>query len=740
MALAEQVSATDIARDAVDRPVLARQGHDTAQTITLIVENMNCGGCMRKIEQTLASTPGVQSARTNLSAKRVTVVANPDATDADQLIGRLRSVGYRAAELVDSIGTDAARPDRDLLKCVAVAGFAAANIMLLSVSVWAGVASDMDPAVQRLFHWLSALIALPAISYAGQPFFRSAAEALKSWRLNMDVPISLAVILAAAMSLYQTIQGGEQVYFDASVTLLFFLLIGRYLDQSMRRQAQGAAQNLLALKGAWVTTVDELGATNRIPVRALAAGMRVLVAAGERVPVDGRVVSGTSDIDESLLTGETLPRTAAPGEQVFAGTICLTHPLEIETTAADDKTVIAEIARLMEAAEQARGRYVRLADRAASIYAPAVHILGLLTFVGWSLSGAGWETAITAAIAVLIITCPCALALAVPAVQVAATSRLFADGTIMKVADGLERLAEIDTVVFDKTGTLTMGEPRLGNGGEVDDEALSSAASLAVSSRHPYARAIVAAAAERGLKILPVQDVHEEPGAGLRSGHGASQTRLGSPAWCGLLEESNEDASLWLTRPGMPAVGFAMEDKLRSDAGNVVHRLEDAGLAIELLSGDRTRPVAHIAQSAGIATWHARQRPSDKIARIDALTGRGHRVLMVGDGLNDAPALAAGHASLSPASAADISQMAADTIFQGDRLSPVVELLAVARRARRMAFENFAIAGAYNAICIPLAMAGLVTPLIAAIAMSASSILVTANALRLRTMAVRLSP
>jgi Cu2+-exporting ATPase len=413
--------------------------------------------------------------------------------------------------------------------------------------------------------------------------------------------------------------------------------------------------------------------------------------------------------------------------------------LTVEATAADERTLVAEIARLMQAAEQGRGRYVRLADRAARLYAPAVHLLGLTTFVGWMLAGAGWEQALTYAIAVLIITCPCALALAVPVVQVAATTRLFGKGIIVKAPDALERLAETDTVVFDKTGTLTLGEPRLVDAASHDTATLARAASLAASSRHPYSRALVRAARDRGLTIAPPTGVREIPGSGLAIGTGADEERLGSAAFAHAnAKDAPQSATIWYSSPDCPPAGFTFEDQLRPDAHEIVAKLGAAGYALELLSGDRDAIVSAAGAAAGFEEMRGEVRPDGKIARLEALKAQGRRVLMIGDGLNDAPALAAGHASLSPSTAADISQTAADAVFQGERLAPVIETLAVARAAHRMALQNFAIALAYNVVSVPLAMAGHVTPLIAALAMSGSSIAVTVNALRLRTM--RLEP
>jgi Cu2+-exporting ATPase len=457
--------------------------------------------------------------------------------------------------------------------------------------------------------------------------------------------------------------------------------------------------------------------------------MVVLAAAGERIGADGRIVAGESEVDTSLITGETLPGRVGPGEPVFAGTLNLVGPLRLEVTAVGEGTLLAEIVRLMELAEQRRARYVVLADRVARLYAPAVHGLALATFLGWTMiMGASWQVALLYAIAVLIITCPCAMGLAVPAVQVIASGRLFARGVLLKSATALERVAHIDTVVLDKTGTLTHGQPDLA--GPVDGEALRLAASLAGTSRHPLARALC-----RAMPGVPVADgVEEVAGRGLRLG----AIRLGSRVWCGLEGACDGDGpELWLARPDRPPVRFAFRDQLRSDAAAVVAQLKRRGLQVELLSGDRAPVVAGVAQRVGIARWRAGCTPADKAGRLERLAAEGRRVLMVGDGLNDAPALAGAYVSASPSSAADVSQTAADAVFQGERLGPVVELLDVARKTDRLIRQNVALALIYNLITVPIAIVGLVTPLVAALCMSASSLLVVGNALRLRIGAVR---
>jgi len=732
--MAQPLTATLAARDRDDAPAAAAG----PRTVSLVVENMHCGACITTVEQALKRTKGVCDARVNLSGRRANVTFDAAVTGVQSMIDALDRVGYRAAESVETADEQDARRADDLLRRLGVAGFAAANVMLLSVSVWAGAVSDMDQSAADLFHWLSALIAMPSIAYAAQPFFRSAAAALKARRLNMDVPISLGILLATGMSLFQTIRGTDHVYFDAAIMLTFFLLIGRFLDEQVRLKARGAAENLIGLKALTASVVGLDGTVERRPARTLAPGMMIEVAAGERIAVDGRIAVGTTEIDESLITGETLPRWASVGAEVHAGTVNMTRPITVEATATDDRTLLAEIARLMGAAEQARGHYVRLADRAARVYAPAVHLLGAATLLGWMVAGAGWEAALTNAIAVLIITCPCALALAVPAVQVAATSRLFGRGVIVKAADGLERIAEVDAVVFDKTGTLTLGEPELENGPEISDATLAAAASLAAASRHPYSRAVVKAARERGLAISRRPEVREVPGSGLVAGAAGREIRLGSEAWVrGVDGAAPSGGSLWFSDGEGRFTPLRFQDRVRKDAHEVVERLRRGGYEIYLLSGDRREAVAEAARVAGIETWWAGVRPDGKIAALEKLKSAGRKVLMVGDGLNDAPALAAAHASLSPATAADISQTAADAVFQGDLLEPVCNALSVAQASQGMSLQNFAIAIGYNVFFVPLAMTGHVTPLIAALAMSMSSIAVTVNALRLRSRRLR---
>jgi Cu2+-exporting ATPase len=711
-----------------------RRTPDGAASLNMMVEGMHCGGCVARIERALHALPAVRAARVNLSTRRLAVTWDDSATGAADILGTVEGLGFRAMPFDPELlaGRQQAR-EKDLLRAMAVAGFAAGNVMLLSVSVWAGYAGEMGEATRSLFHWLSALIALPAVAYAGRPFFASAARALAARRTNMDVPITLAILLATGMSLFETAAGGHYVYFDSAVTLLFFLLVGRYLDSRARGRARAAAENLLGLAAGSVTVLDADGTTRICDPAAVAPGAVILVPPGQRIGVDGTVIEGASDVDSSLVTGESLPAAIGPGAAVFAGTLNLTAALKVRAAATGEGTLLAEIARLMEAAEQGRARFVALADRVARLYAPAVHGLALATFLIWFvLVGAPWQQALLYAVAVLIITCPCALGLAVPAVQVIASGRLFRQGILLKSATALERLAQIDMIAFDKTGTLTLGRPALRRDRPVDGEALRAAASIAAASSHPLARALVAAAPP-----IPVAaNVTETPGAGLAWSGPEGETRLGSRLWCGVAEEAGGPAEgdgpeLWFARPRMAPVRFAFEDAPRPDAAAVVAGLRASGLRLALLSGDRPGAVRALAEGVGIADWHAGMGPAEKVARLEELAAGGHHVLMVGDGLNDAPSLAVAHVSLSPSSAAEISQNAADIVFQGDRLAPVAEAIAVARRAASLVRQNLVLALLYNVFTIPLAMLGHVTPLIAAVAMSSSSLVVMGNALRL---------
>ena len=696
--------------------------------VELSLPSIHCAACISGVERTLDAEPGVAAARVNLTLKRASVTAEDTPGLETRLIAALAARGFEARPL-DSAALEATRTDaagRDLLARIGVAGFAAMNVMLFSISVWSGATGT----TRDLMHWISAAIAIPAVAFAAQPFFANALRALAARRLDIDVPISTAILLAAGVSLRETIGSGDQAFFEAALMLTFFLLVGRYLAHRTRAGARSAAAEIAALEVATAERIGPDGNRATVPLDAVRPGDLLAVAPGARIPVDGTVAAGRSEIDPSLLTGETMPEPVAPGAAVRAGMLNLSGALQVRAVALGEDTLLREIARLVEAAERSRGRYASLADRAARAYSPVVYVAAVAAVLGWGLSTHDWRLAVNVAAAVLIVTCPCALGLAVPAVLTAASGRLFRQGVLLKDGEALEKLAAVDAAVLDKTGTLTTGRPRLTNASELDPAVFAAAAALAAGSGHPLSRAIAAAAAEAGVRPAPVADLVEHPGLGSEATLDGRRVRLGRAEWTGGAGPLDRTAT-WLRLGDEPAVALVFADAPRPEAAATVARLKAAGLSVTLLSGDAEGPVRALAESLGIGRWIARATPAGKVAELDALRAAGRRVLMIGDGLNDAAALAAAHVSISPASAIDASRSAADLIILGDRIDRAADALELARTARRRILENFALSFGYNLVAVPVALAGQVTPLIAALFMSASSIVVVLNAMRL---------
>jgi P-type Cu2+ transporter len=704
--------------------------------IDLAVEGVSCSGCMSKIERSLSALPDVTLARVNLTNRRVALEWKQGTLDPARFIDRLAELGYKAYPFeTKSAEAKEAEQSRFLLRCLAVAAFATMNVMMLSIPVWSGNVSDMLPEQRDFFHWLSALIALPAAAYAGQPFFRSALSALRAGGVNMDVPISIGVTLALGMSLVETIDHAAHAYFDAAIMLLTFLLVGRVLDQNMRRRTRAVAGNLAALKAETATKFVSRDEISEVPVAAIHPGDIVLLRPGERCAVDGTVIDGRSEIDQSLITGETVHVPAGQGARIYAGSLNVSGALRVRVSAASEGTLLAEITRLLDNALQARSRYTRLADRASRLYAPVVHATALLTVLGWVLLGASWHDAIVTGVAVLIITCPCALGLAIPTVQTVASGAMFRAGVLLNAGDAIERLAEADHVIFDKTGTLTLPELEVTNAADIPADVFSLAGRLALSSHHPVASAVAQAANAKS----PLIGVVEEPGQGVRAEVDGVEIRLGRPAFCGaealaaVRADVDPEASIVAFSRADEKYLFAVRQGLRPDARAIIAALKQRGFVIEILSGDRAPAVRAAAAALGIADWRAGVTPADKIARIEELKRQGRNVMMVGDGINDAPSLAAAHVSMSPISAAHLSQSTADLVFLGKPLAPVLAAIDFSRKALHVMRQNLWLAIVYNLFAVPLAICGLVTPLIAAAAMSGSSILVMLNALRARS-------
>ncbi len=711
----------------VNRPKAPQDAAGTAVRIVLSLPTIHCAACISAVETGLLALPEILSARVNLSQKQVEIRSDR-AVEPRSLIEALAAIGYEAHALDASLLSDV-RGDpagRELLTRLAVAGFAMMNVMLLSVAVWAGA----EAATRDLMHWISAAIALPAIAFCAQPFFRNAASALRLRRLNMDVPISLAIFLAAGLSLAETAIGGQDAYFDAALSLTFFLLAGRYLDYRTRASARSAAQELAALEMPHALRIQG-DTTKKVALADLREGDLVRVHPGDRIPADCEIINGETEIDRAFLTGETLPVYAGPNTRLNAGEINLTGPLTVSITRQASESTLQRIAALVALAETGRNRYTSLADRAAAIYAPGVHVLALLAFSGWLLATGDVRLSINIAVAVLIITCPCALGLAVPAVNTAASGRLFRHGVLLKNATALERLATIDTVIFDKTGTLTLGVPRLIGADGIDADILEVAAALAAGSAHPLARAVLVAAGPPNSAGGPrFTDIREVPGYGLEGNLSGQQVRLGRADWVGASDVGT--TATYLAMPGKPPVALTFRDEIRPGVSTLIDNLSELGIKTRIVTGDTPDAGRQIAAVLGGVEVITRATPEDKLRLVASAQNEGHRVLMVGDGLNDTGALARADVSVAPATAIDAARVAADIVILGDSLDALLTSVSTARAARRRIKENFALAALYNLIAVPFALAGLATPLIAALAMSASSITVTLNAWRTR--------
>ncbi|WP_137177838.1 heavy metal translocating P-type ATPase [Roseomonas sp. AR75] len=689
--------------------------------LDLIVSGLTCGACVWLVEQALAVEPDVLKARAALSSRRLTVAWRGPASRANDFARLVARLGFRVApwSLACLRATEDAE-GRTLVRALGIAAFGAMNVMLVSIAVWVG--TDMDPATRHMMHWLAALIGLPTVLVAGMPFYRSAWQAIRAGRVNMDLAVSIGVIATTLMSLSETMRNGDYTWFDGATSLLALLLAGRVLDRAMRRRARQSVAELLALQEGTVALRLADGTTRAVPAEAVQAGDTLLVAAGERLRLDGTAEDPVL-LDTAATTGEALPREMAPGEALAAGGVNMGAAFVLTVTAAAKDGSLAQLARLLERAEQGRGRFVSIADKAARLYVPVVHAVALATFLGWWLwVGVAWQAALVPAVAVLLITCPCGLAIAVPAVQVAAVGALFRRGVLVASPTALERLATADHAVLDKTGTLTEGRPELIPDDTLDPDVVCRAASLARASRHPLAQALVRACPE----APALAGVREVPGKGLIRG----SERLGSPAFCGLPDEQGSGMELVWCVAGETPVIFRFADRLRGDAGEAVADLQALGLETELLSGDGAGAVEAAAAAVGIGPWQARATPADKAHRIEALRAGGRHPLMVGDGINDAAALSLAHVSVSPGSGTDVAQAASDIVLRAEGLTALSAAVRVARKAQALARQNIAFSLAYNVIAVPMAVLGFVTPLIAAVVMASSSIVVILNALR----------
>lgn len=684
----------------------------------LVVPTARCAGCIRSIEGALSGLDNVVEARVNLSTRRVKVKWRAGGSPPP-LVRTLSQAGFDAT--LSSFETDGRDPELGrLVRATAVAGFAMMNIMLLSVSIWSGA----DPALRNIFHVISALLAAPVIVYSGRIFFESAWSALKVGKANMDVPIAVGILLMFTLSAYDTVQKGPHAYFDAATSLIFVLLVGRTLDHMMRREARTAVMGLARLMPRGATVVEVDGRRTYTSTELIHVGQIVLVSAGDRIPLDGVIVSGDADLDTAIVNGESTPVRAEPGTPVLSGMLNINGRIEVRVSRTMPDSFISSMINMMEAAEIGRAHYRRLADRAASLYTPVVHALAAGSFIAWMLATGSWHQALTIAVSVLVITCPCALGLAVPMVHVMAARRLFELRIALKDGSALERAAEADTVVFDKTGTLTFGRMQIVSHTVMGDD-LHAALALAACSRHPASQAIASLACESAQPV--VENAREYPGLGVEGRIGRHTYRLGRTDW---VQDGAVGDGAAFAKDRTIVGKFELADVLRPDAIGTILDLRARGYHIEILSGDGEGAVANLAARLGVKDFHYGLRPEDKVRRLKELGDAGRKVLMVGDGLNDAPALSAAHASMAPGDAADIGRAAADFVFMGG-LDSVSHALRISRKARRLVHQNLALAVIYNVVAVPFALLGFVTPFLAAIAMSASSLTVVVNSLRL---------
>jgi len=700
-----------------------------AHQLDLLVEGVHCANCIRKIETRLARDPAITYARVNLTLRRLSVEWRGGASHAEAIGSAVRELGYPVAPYdPGAVGASNHRTGRELLRSLAIAGFASANVMMLAWAVWAGQAQGMPASTQAFFSWLSALVAVPAIAIAGRPLFRSAFAALKAGTTNMDVPIVAALVLTTAISVMELIRHKAHVYFDSATMLLFVLLIGRYLDFRVRARSREAIERLTMMRVQRATVLLPDGMTKEVPSASVEPGMIVVVHPGETVPTDGRVVMGEATLDKSVVTGEMLPEHVQPGDEVLAGsTVTGMALLHIQANKAVAESHLAGILRLVEQAQLQKGRVATKADRLSALWTPLVHALALLTFGGWwFIMGADLPTSLLHAVTVLIIACPCAIGLAIPAVQVAAIGGLLRRGILVRSGDALERMATADRIVFDKTGTLTGGRPEL-TSAPADPTLIRSAAALATASRHPLSRVIGKCFKSDAL----VSEIAAVSGSGIMGNVDGVASKLGSAAFCEVVTDAQDSASeVWIVVDGRRPGRFAFADSVRVDAADTVAYFHETGAQISILSGDRAVVVARCAAELGIDDARGGLKPAEKARILGDWKAGGARTLMVGDGLNDAPAMTTAHVSASFGFGAPATQVAADFVLPGESLSALTLAHRTARRSASIIRQNLGFAALYNLALIPVAVLGFATPLVAAAAMSASSILVTLNALR----------
>ncbi len=722
-----------------DRPALqeelVRRDADGICHVTVTVEGLRCGGCVAKLEKALAGAEGLKDLTINLASHRAEVAWDPERTRLSTMLGAFAEHGHPALPFrADAPNAARGAEFRAALVRLGVAGLGMMQVMMFAGALYAGAIEGMEAAYRDFFRWVSFIVATPVLLIAGRPFFAAAWNDIRHGRFGMDVPVSIAMGSAYFASVYATLTRSGEVYFDSVTMFIFFLSIGRFLEMRARHRASDAVDAVLNQTPATATRIVD-GNVEVVAARELQPGDRVLVKAGETIPADGRVVAGRSSVNEAMLTGEYLPRQKATGDPVVGGTLNEENVLTIEVEKVGAQSVLAHILRLVDTAAEARPTIAKLADRVAGVFVPSVLVMAAIVAVIWMQIDPDrwfWVT-----LSVLVITCPCALSLATPAALTAASRGLLARGLMATRSHALESLAKATHVVFDKTGTLTEGRFRITDadavGGLSLDRCRDIATQLEAHSEHPIARAFRSTGA---VDVSRATDVVTVPGHGIEGTIDGRRYRIGTPRWVasaagGDPDGANAGASVALGDDDGVRARFTLEDAVRPEAIASVAALRNMGLTVEILSGDASAEPRRLADRLGIEAVVAGATPEAKLRHVRELQASGAVVVMIGDGVNDAPSLGGAHLSIAMGGGTDLAMSRADCVLLKDDLGALVDAISLARRTRVVIAENLIWAAGYNLLALPLAAMGFVAPYWAAIGMSASSLVVVTNALRL---------
>lgn len=703
----------------------------------LMVKGLHCAACVWLIESILKRQENVLDSRINLSKKTLNLRWRGDKEDGNDLIKIIQKIGYKLLPFdIEILQQEEKKYDNTILKCLAVAGFGAGNVMLFSLSIWFSDLNIMGPETKNLLHFFSSLIALPTIIYAIRPFVSSAYKSIKAGVPNIDFSISVAIILTAITSTFQTINKQDHVYFDSAIMLIFLLLIGRYLDLKARKKAFNIASEF-SLLNAGFARVEAEKKIKTIPIKKLEKDMVILVAPGEKITADGIIISGESEVDSAIIDGESIYKKVKKDSLVFAGSINVSSPLKVLVTCDSKNSMISQIIDLSEEIDKSKNKFVSISATLSKYYTPATHIIAFLTFIFWL--SVGWQQALIVATTVLIITCPCALALAVPITQTITISKLIKNAILVKSGLALESIRSIDTIIFDKTGTLTESNIKLSAIKDLKTNKdlskkewefyLQIAASLAKSSHHPISKSITNSYNKELLNL----DTSEERGFGLSATYQDQSVKLGRSDFCKLesAQSIHEQIQCYF-KFGDKELILLFEDNLKSDAIETIDALNKMGKKLVLLSGDIKQNVQKTANILGIKQYYYSQTPIQKADFLKGLQQNSEKFIMIGDGINDAPSLSMADVSISFNNASDISKNIADIIIQGQKLHPLIKAINTSKNSIDLIKQNLTFALIYNIFAIALAVTGNVTPLIAALSMSLSSLIVLLNSLRVK--------